>query len=160
MKSFVTLIIYTKRRGVIFVQQKIKMSLLIVLLVSYGALASFSIGFKIVIGGSVLPTLALKYEHESGHGLELTAGVLVGGADKFLVRGEVGYSYKYKNIFVGVGRGITRYGAKKLPVFDDHMKMGYVHLINKNTSIDAGATLSLGTVGQGLAFWGGLNKYY
>ncbi len=132
----------------------------IILMLSLGVGARLIIGIRAVISGNILPTLIVGYEHESGHGLQISAGVLPGGKDKFLLRGELGYTYKYKNVMVGIGRGITRYGANNIPVFDDHIKMAYLHPLKNNTSLDLGTTLSLGMTGQGLAFWGGFNKNY
>lgn len=139
---------------------KIFFAATLIILLSLGVGARVNVGIKVVLSGNILPTLVIGYEHQSGHGLQITAGVLPGGKDKFLLRGELGYIYRYKNVMVGIGRGITRYGANNLPVFDDHIKMAYIHPLKNNTSLDLGATLSLGMTGQGLAFWGGVNKSY
>ena len=49
---------------------------LILLILSVNCLASFSVGFRVVLSGGVLPTLVLRYEHQSGHGVELSAGAM------------------------------------------------------------------------------------
>ncbi len=139
---------------------KIFLMATLIILLSLGVGARVNVGIKVVLSGNILPTLTIGYEHESGHGLQITAGVLPGGKDKFLLRGELGYTYRYKNVMVGIGRGITRYGANNMPAFDDHIKMAYIHPLKNNTSFDLGTTLSLGMTGQGLAFWGGVNKNY
>ncbi|MDD2430447.1 MAG: hypothetical protein PHD88_08200 [Firmicutes bacterium] len=132
---------------------------LTILLFSVSSLATFNIGFRLVISGSVLPSLVMRYEHSSGHGLELTTGVIPNTNFGFILRGEIGYIYRYKNLLVGIGRGITRHGVKGLPIFDDHIKIGYTKPLS-GASLDLGGTLSLGTTGQGLALWGGINKQY
>lgn len=132
----------------------------LVLSLSICTLANINLGFKLVLGGSVLPTISLGYEHDSGHGIEITTGILPGGKYKFLLRGELGYTYRYKNLKVGIGRGITRYGAESIPVFDDHFKMSYLIPRKNQSFIDIGSTVSLGVSSQGIAFWGGINKQY
>ena len=132
---------------------------LILLILSVNCLASFSVGFRVVLSGGVLPTLVLRYEHQSGHGVELSAGAMFNPRTKFIVRGELGYTYRYNNILVGVGRGITRHGAHGIPIFDDHIKISYNGPV-KAVVVDVGGTLSLGTTGQGLALWGGINKQW
>lgn len=141
-------------------RSKLIFIVLIISILSTLAMARINIGLRIVISGTLIPTISLGYEHESGHGLEITTGVLPGGEYKFLLRGEIGYVYRYQNIIVGIGRGITRYGAEGFPVFDDHIKFGYQNNFAESVSYDIGTTLSLGVTGQGLAFWGGVNKHY